>query len=267
MEQSRYPGNASLSEFVDGLQSTGRYTFTRAETEQAARTDGIGLEAALRRLRMNQRIASPRRGYHVIVPIEYRDVGAPPPSWFIRDFMRFLDQPYYVGLLTAAALHGTAHQQPMTFQVVTDRPTREARAGRATIAFQVARNLACIPTTSIPTETSSMLVSTPKATAFDLVRFAAAAGHLSHVATVLRDLADRLEATRLVKLAPVYSLPTVQRLGFLVDRLGQGRKAAGLADWLASRRFRPVMLDTEGGCRATHPVSRWRVVQSLNPRG
>jgi len=43
--------------------------------------------------------------------------------------MRYLDQPYPVALLGAATLHGAAHQQPMLFQVMTDRPSRPACAG------------------------------------------------------------------------------------------------------------------------------------------
>lgn len=263
MARSGPPATASLSEFVDGLQSVGRYTFTRSEAERATRTDGIGLEAALRRLRVSQRIASPRRGFHVIVPIEYRNAGAPPPSWFIGDFMRFLNQPYYVGLLTAAALHGAAHQQPMAFQVVTDRPTRKARAGRATIAFHVARNLPRIPTTSLPTDTGSMLVSTPEATAFDLVHFAAAAGHLSNVATVLRELAEGLSEMRLEKLAPEHALPDVQRLGYLLDSLGKGSKTGGLAHWLRGRRVRPAVLGRGRGAAPLAPDAKWRIVPNV----
>jgi hypothetical protein len=50
-------------------------------------------------------------GVAVVVPPEYREAGCPPASWFIHDLMRFLGQPYYVALLTAAAIHGAAHQQ------------------------------------------------------------------------------------------------------------------------------------------------------------
>ena len=263
MAQKGLPTAASLAEFVDGLQAEGRYTFTRSEAEQRTCLEGMGLEAALRRLRTSLRIASPRRGFHVIVPIEYRNAGAPPPSWFIGDFMRFLNQPYYVGLLTAAALHGAAHQQPMTFQVVTDRPTRKARAGRAQIAFHVARNLPRIPTASVPTETGSMLVSTPEATAFDLVRFASAAGNLSNVATVLRELAEQLSKTKLEDLAPEHSLPDVQRLGYLLDFVGAGGKAQGLAHWLRNRRVRPALL---GGGRArglAKPDGKWRILANV----
>ncbi|MGH7573003.1 MAG: type IV toxin-antitoxin system AbiEi family antitoxin domain-containing protein [Gemmatimonadota bacterium] len=57
------------------------------------------------------------------------------PSWLIDDLMRFLEQPYYVGLLSAAAIHGAGYQQPMVFQVITDQPTREIRIGRQRIEF------------------------------------------------------------------------------------------------------------------------------------
>ena len=253
----------SLANFVDRLQASGRYTFTRAEAERDSHLDGASLEAALRRLRGRGRIASPRRGFHVIVPIEYQDAGAPPPAWFIDELMRFLGQPYYVGLLSAAALHGAAHQQPMVFQLVTDRPTRPARAGRARIAFHAARNLARVPVASLPTETGTMRVSTPEATAFDLVRFAAAAGHLSNVATALGELAEKLSPVALTKLAPEHALPDVQRLGYLLELVGEGEKAAGLAGWLEGQRVRPIVLDRGRPRGPAEPSGLWRVIPNF----
>jgi hypothetical protein len=34
--------------------------------------------------------------------------------------MKYLGREYYVGLLNAAALHGSAHQQPQEFTVITN---------------------------------------------------------------------------------------------------------------------------------------------------
>jgi hypothetical protein len=45
-----------------------------------------------------------------------------PPYLFIDDLMKSLDKPYYVGLLSAAALYGTAHQQPMGYTVISQSP-------------------------------------------------------------------------------------------------------------------------------------------------
>ncbi|NGM73129.1 hypothetical protein G5B32_07720 [Sphingobacterium sp. SGL-16] len=37
--------------------------------------------------------------------------------------MKFLERPYYAGLLNAASFHGAAHQQPQEFFVFTNFPT------------------------------------------------------------------------------------------------------------------------------------------------
>ena len=58
-----------------------------------------------------------------------------PATWFIDALMKHFSQEYYVGLLTAAALHGAAHQQPMTFQVITDKRTRNITVGELFIEF------------------------------------------------------------------------------------------------------------------------------------
>lgn len=250
----------SMTTFVEDLQARGRYTFTRAEAMNAGQRSNIALEAALRRLKQKGRIAGPRRGFYVIVPVEYRGAGCPPASWFIEDLMRFLGQPYYVGLLSAAAIHGAAHQQPMLFQVVTDRTTRLAEAGRVRIGFHVSRNIETVQVAEVQTETGSMRVSTPETTAFDLIRFASSAGHLGNVATVLGELVEKCNPQILASLANLYTVPEVQRLGYLLEFLREKRFADPLAAWLKVRRYRPILL-VPGQARGDAPSDpRWRVI-------
>ncbi|MFZ4440770.1 MAG: type IV toxin-antitoxin system AbiEi family antitoxin domain-containing protein [Syntrophales bacterium] len=255
-----HPMPKTMTNFVDALQAGGRYTFTQAEAMNAEKRSDIALEAALRRLKQKGRIASPRRGFYVIVPVEYREAGCPPASWFIHDLMRFLDQPYYVGILSAAAIHGAAHQQPMLFQVVTDRTTRPARAGRVRIGFHMGRHIEKAPVVDIQTETGSMRVSTPEATAFDLVRFALSAGHMGNVITVLTELAEKIAPQALTSIAGLYATSEVQRLGYLLELLGENRLADPLAVWLKDRRYRPILLapGQPGGKAPSDP--RWRVI-------
>jgi predicted transcriptional regulator of viral defense system len=263
MENMANLRSKTLAAFVEDLQARGRYTFTRAEGASGADRSDVALEAALRRLKRRGRIASPRRGFYVLVPVEYREAGCPPASWFIDDLMRFLKQPYYVGLLSAAAIHGAAHQQPMVFQVVTDRPTRPARVGRVRIGFHMSRKVESAPVAKVQTETGSMRVSTPEATAFDLVRFAPAAGHLNNVATVLGELAERLDPAALVKLAHAYAVPEAQRLGYLLEQLGQRKLAESLAGWLKIRRHRPALLAPGQAHGKASPDRRWSVIPNV----
>ncbi|HAK94450.1 MAG TPA: hypothetical protein DCM87_05480, partial [Planctomycetes bacterium] len=111
-----------MARWVEKLQSEGRYTFARQEAQVKTGRGFVAAQSALRRLKRQGRIVSPKRGFYVVVPPEYRAAGSPPASWFIDDLMRHIGQPYYVGLLSAAAIHGAAHQQPMVFQVVTGKP-------------------------------------------------------------------------------------------------------------------------------------------------
>jgi hypothetical protein len=116
-----------------------------------------------------------------------------------------------------------------------------------------------MPVSEIRTETGSMRVATPETTAFDLVRYPAAAGHLSNAATVLAELAERIDARDLVGIAPLVRLPDVQRLGYLLEAIGEGGIAAALHAWLVSRRARivPLRPGFPTDLEANH---RWRVV-------
>jgi len=73
-----------------------------------------------------------------------------------------------------------------------------------------------------------MRVSTPEATALDLVRYVGHAGQLGNVASVLSELSERIDPVRLVEAARAeVELSIVQRLGFFAQplRFRGGRRA------------------------------------------
>lgn len=251
--------STTLPSWIDQLQSGGRYTFTREEALAATGNTEIAVAASLRRLRKAGRIVSPRRGFHVIVPLEYRATGAPPAEWFIDDLMRHLRRPYYVGLLSAAALYGAAHHAPQLFQVVTDVPTRPLTVGRVRVVFVQGR-AGLSPTQTTNTTTGTIVVSTPEATALDLVRHISASGGLQNVALVLRELADRIDGTRLVDASRGVERTVAQRLGWLLDHLGESERAEPLARALAAVQLFPAALRPDLSDRTLGPDPRWGVI-------
>lgn len=255
--------DVSIATWVDSLQAAGRYTFTHRDLRQLAGRSPVAIAAALRRLKQKGRIQAPRRGFFVIVPVEYRAAGCPPATWFLADLMRFLGQPYYTGILSAAALHGAAHQQPMAFQVVTDQPTRPANAGRVRIEFHMSRVLKRTPVVEMPTDTGTIRVASPEATAFDLVRYPAAAGYWSNVTTVLGELAERMRPEDLDGCAAHQATPDVQRLGFLLECIGRQDLAERLATRLNGQRVRPVLLAGKHKPGRNKPHPTWRVVPNV----
>ncbi len=251
----------TLSELVDSYQATGRYVFTRDQALGALGVSDGAFKKAVQRLVIKGRLAVPHRGFFVIAPIEYREAGAPPPTWFLDDLMKFLGQPYYVGLLSAAALHGAAHQQPQEFQVVTIKQLRSVVAGRARIRFFRKLHLERSPTLEMKTETGAMRVATPETTALDLLRYLEGVGQLGHVATVLAELAEKMDAERLAQVARIESeLPTAQRLGHLLEQVGARDTTSSLAAWIEERRPRFVPLRPDRSVKRAEKDARWRVL-------
>ncbi len=249
-----------LHDWIEALPANGRYTFSRADAESVTGASAAAVQATLRRLRKRGAIVSPRRGFSLVVPAEYRAAGCPPATWFIDDLMCHLGRRYYVALLTAAALHGAGHQQPMVFQVVTDAMERPIAVGRVRVEFHASNRLDGAATTRMQTETGTMAVATAETTAFDLVRFPAASGHWSHVATVLAELAERLDPTRLAEAVPRVARSDVQRLGWLLAFLGEHRLAEALANRLVDKRIVPVRLDSSRNDDGAVLDPRWRVL-------
>ncbi len=106
-------------------------------------------------------------------------------------------------------------------------------AGRTRLEFHRSRSIDSTPTTELQTEAGTMRVATPETTAFDLARYESAAGHLEKVATVLGELSERLQADLPVACARTQAPPQEQRVGYLLDRLGEHALAEALFEPLA----------------------------------
>jgi len=251
----------TLGELVDQFQASGRYTLVREEALCALHANALSLKKAAMRLAAKGRIAVPRRGFYIIVPLEYRVAGAPPPPWFIDQLMVHLDRPYYVGLLSAAALYGAAHQQPQEYQVMTDEPQRQINVGRNRIRFLVKRNIGRASTEEKKTETGTLRVSTPEVTAIDLFRYTSAAGGLDNAATVLGELTERLDERKLADAARADGeLACSQRLGYVLEIVGAGNRASALAEWVNHRKPRNTPLNPRRSVKGYSVDRRWRVV-------
>ncbi len=253
-------GRESLADFVDGLQERGRYTFLRDEALAALGATPIALKRAAERLQAKRRLAMPRRGFYTIVPIEYRQSGSLPASSFIDQLMRFHGVSYYVGLLSAAEIHGAAHQRPQEFQVVASKQLRPIAVGRNRIRFFLKRDLDGSAAQLVKNSSGQMRVSTPETTALDLVRFEGRAGGLSHVATVLAELGEKINPAKLVVAAEqVGELAPVQRLGFLLDLAGREAVAERLWRWVEHRDPKVVPLAPGSGESVALRNARWRI--------
>ncbi len=188
----------SLSKWVDSKQSQGRYSFTREEALLETGLKDDTLSKAALRLAGERRIARLHSGFYVIVPLEYRSHGITPADWFIADLMAYLRQPYYVGLLSAAAYHGASHQRAQQYHVITNQRTRQVKCHNLILRFFTKAEVMATPRDQIKTSTGMMAISTPEATALDLVAYYRQVGGLDRVLTVLQELGEKMEPGKIV---------------------------------------------------------------------
>ena len=106
--------------------------------EEALASLGLSPEAFIAsaaRLIKKRRLASPRRGFYLILRPEDRVNGVPDPVRWIDPLMKYLGIDYRISLLRAAAYHGSSHQAAMTFQVITSRQLRSFDIERHRVQF------------------------------------------------------------------------------------------------------------------------------------
>ncbi|MHB1163899.1 MAG: type IV toxin-antitoxin system AbiEi family antitoxin domain-containing protein [Candidatus Nanopelagicales bacterium] len=208
------------------------------------------------------RLFTPSRGLWVAIPPKYRTWGAPPAVEFVDQLMTHLEREYYVGWLSAAEIHGAAHQRPQALQVAVDRPVEDRSFGRSHLRFTRQSGVGELPRQRHNVESGHVWVSTPELTAVDLVDRPELGGGLSNVATVLFELAEtaELDPVHLAKLARTLSATAVRRVGYLLDLVQAPVDTTALAEAMRATPLpRPALLDPRHPRKGTIDP-RWDIV-------
>ncbi len=220
----------------------------------------VAARAAIRRLRRKGLIATPYRGFHVIVPPEYRAIGCLPADQFIGQLMEHLGLKYYIALLSAARYYGASHQQPQAFQVIVKKNRPPLRCGKVHVDFFARRNVDEIPVADLNTPRGKVFVSSPEATAFDLIGYQVQAGGMDNVAEVLEVLSESLDVDALISVAELSPVPWSQRLAYLFAFLGLNQLSDALAFYLSRIPHEKVPFDTHSkGAEIAHET-RWKLL-------
>lgn len=254
-----------LLAWIEKQQSWGKYTFSLNQIKQEFHEiSEVAILLALSRLSKKNRIVSIYKSFYLIVPPEYSAKGILPPVQFIDDLMNFIDKPYYVGLLSAAALHGAAHQQPQEYFVVTSTKQITTKKRGIKINYFTKKKISDNLLYKIKTETGYVKVSTPELTAADLVYYQNRVGGINRVCSVINELSEEIKPGKITgDLVDTLSAPTIQRLGYLFDRLvNQPELARKLYQLALNRKIKFYMQPlTPGGKRTGFKNDKkWKVI-------
>ena len=122
------------------------------------------------------------------------------------------------------------------------------------------------------TDTGTMKISSAALTALDLLRYPQASGGIDNVATVLSDLALKIDPAQLAALSALVERPVVQRLGHLLEHLGHDALTGAMWEALRARGSLPwTELDRQEAGDPDFELEpqkrdlRWRVIVRRAP--
>jgi len=264
MNESKSFNHNYLEHFLHNIRARGRYSFTLEELTKEFDLPYPTIKQSLYRLKTKTRVAQIRQGFYVIVPPEYSALDILPTVMFIDSMMNYLGKSYYVGLLSAAALHGAAHQQPMTDFIVTQTPApRNICNKKLKITFFAKKNLLNEGIIQKKTPAGYINVSSPELTAFDLLENINIFG-INRITTVLQELYEEMRPHQLSKIAKLIdNKANIQRLGYILDTVVNDEKlASSLFQVLSKASFSPVQLSPQKG-RKGHIDKKWKIIINM----
>lgn len=267
-----YFGNENERMSIDGWirnrEQRGHVTFAVSELQEVfADRSSKGIKTELRRLTLRGRIVSVFRGFYVIIPVQYQLKRIVPPSYYVDELMRYVGKPYYVSLLSAAALHGATHQRSMQYQIMTVAPRLKKGTAKHPLLNWCYRPV--IPESLLVIKNAEMgilRVSNPELTAVDLIQFADYVGGYQRAATVLAELVEAIDIRRMEAVIPYTKASTIQRFGYILEFvLGESEMADQLYATLKKhfpKRHSYCMSTTQAPSEESLP-NRWYINMNI----
>ena len=254
-----------INAYLDDVRSKGRFAFTLDELKGnfVNNTDKAILQS-LHRLKSKNKIVQIRKSFYTILPPEYSNQGIIPTNLFIDDMMQAVEKDYYIGLTSAAALYGAAHQQTMETYVITKKPAlRNIKNDRVKINFFVKNEWELEDINHIKTDAGYIKVSSPELTALDLLYYVEKIG-MDRVLTILEELCEILKPSKLYQTAKRYNqYAAIQRLGYLLDNeLYNENLGQAILPLIENKKGANIPL-LPGNNKEGEVNSRWRIVKNV----
>ena len=257
----------SLNDWINEQEKRGITTFSfqqirrlfQEHSEKALKTD-------VNRLILSKRIENVYRGFYVIIPTQYKLKGVVPPTYYINELMEYIGKPYYVGLLSAAAIYGASHQRAMLTQIVTTGPRSRISKNNTLINWNYRKQ---IPSELIETRNAEMgriNYSSAELTTVDIIQFASKIGGYQRATTVLAELVNIIDISKMESILPYTTTSTMQRLGFLLEYiLLEQDKADILYNILKKKNgyLDDILMSSEHTASDNAESNRWRVNMNI----
>jgi len=251
-----------LDKYLIEIRSQGRYAFTLNEIENKFEIPYHNLRQILYRLKKKHEVLQIRQGFYAIIPPEYSKQRIIPPYQYIDDLMKSLDKPYYVGLVSAAAMYGAAHQQPTGYTVITQKPAPRS-VEKLKILFFSKQEFIQEGIVQRKTPAGYINVSSPELTALDFFDYIHKFG-INRITTILQELSEEMKPSLLLKIAKQYpNTAAIQRLGYILNTVVSDEKLSdSLWKALNERNLFPVPLSPQKDKKG-ETDNKWKIIKNM----
>lgn len=246
----------NTNQYIQYLINNGIWSFTSKEMERHL---GVIPKDKLRILRLSRKIITPARGFHVVVPEEYRMKIRVPVDRYIDILMKYYNRPYYVGLLTAASYWGASPQSPQVFQVITNYDRRNIKIAKSEIAFYRKKGIDNIQVAKRKTATGYFNLATPEITYMDLVYFYKEVGGFDYIVSILFDLIEKMKINELRNILDLYNTPIIQRSAYLMEIMGLDKYCDMYESYLNKKGFIYTFLNPSRELLRVNKYRRWKL--------
>jgi predicted transcriptional regulator of viral defense system len=251
-----------LSDFIKNRLSLEEYSFSREEYMSFSGKDASAVTTDLAYLSEKGKILALRKGFYLIIPPRYSKLGIIPLELYVHKLFEHLNKSYYVGLYSAARLHGAAHQQTQIEFIVTQGSRMlDIRKKVISLDFFLTSNWPQANIIQKKSDSGYFNVSDPLLTIVDLLYHQRKLGGINRMLANIEELLEEVEQSQVDSLLKWYPHKSViQRLGFLIEYITpESDLLHPIHEYLEQERFYPVLLNTADKSKPGAVDNRWKV--------
>jgi predicted transcriptional regulator of viral defense system len=252
----------NAKEYIKYLLSIESYSFSVDEISKATDGTANSLKFELHRLSEKGEVINLRKGFYLIITPRYSTSKKIPIQLYCEKLFKYLNRSYYIGLFSAAKIHGASHQQVQRDYLITDQPKfNDISKNTIDIRFFTTRNW---PDKNIQLKKSDAgiyKISSPALTIVDLIHHQTKLGGINRMLACIEELAEELTRADMEELLEWYpNKSTLQRFGFLLEELEINENSQELIYAnLKSSKFFPVLLSPKPKEKAGAVDNRWKI--------
>jgi len=257
---------SAVTDYITRLQSYEEYAFSWEELTTNCDTPETTLKKDLTRLARRGDILNLRKGFYLILPPRYRNLGKLSLQLYVDKLFSYLDKPYYVAFYSAAGLHGASHQKVQQDYVVTTSPAlMNVKKKNIAIRFFKVTHWPQKNIQQRKSDAGMFNVSSPTLTAVDLIYHQTKLGGLNRMLANLEELAEEITVQDIADLLSWYPHKSaIQRFGFILEELqGKTERTEFIFQNLKENNFYPVLLSPKSNQRPGSTGNRWKVDVNL----